>query len=448
MEKNAEKKVSIIVIISVVMFVVLAVAFTISNFISCRIMESEVARIANITMAEAKAQVIGKVGTMTAISLITGVIALVILAIIIRVLLVKPLIRIVSEIYRIAHYDLTEGNMQAVRNMAMRKDEVGSISANMMLMYNSLREIVTQIDQSAQMLSENADVLADRIMQVKKSSDEVSVTMNDLSRGAMTQAEEIATSSGAVAKLDGLIVGNLEDTQNLRENAREMDTVKNNGLAAIKDLIERTEKSRTSIDIVKEAMEQNNEQAQKIDATSQKINDIADQTNLLSLNAAIEAARAGEAGRGFAVVAEEIRSLAGETNALTNEIGIIIQELLQKTSNVTTDMESMGKIFEEQEQSVGQTREKFVQIEKCLTSVQTSVDKLYGSSNNMMGSKKVIVDMIEGLSAASEENAAGSQEILASVETQDRAIADIASMTQELSAVAHNLTQQAQKFRH
>ena len=183
----------------------------------------------------------------------------------------------------------------------------------------------------------------------------------------MSQAGEATTSANEVAKLDELIIQNICDTENLKSNAKEMERVKNNGLTAIKDLMEKTAKSRESIGVVRDAMRQNNEQAQKIEATSQKINDIADQTNLLSLNAAIEAARAGDAGRGFAVVAEEIRGLAEETNSLTNEIGIIIQELLDKTADATRNMETMEQIFQEQENSVGDTKENFVQIEQCLS---------------------------------------------------------------------------------
>lgn len=446
MEKAPYKKVSVIVRISVLMFIVLAVAFSINNFIACKVMENEVARIAGITMQEATAGVRQKVITLTSVSLIVGLLTLVILAVALAVMLVIPLKTVVAEIHKVARYDLTEGNMAAVRAKTTRTDEVGSMCRNIVLMQENLKNIVKQIDQSARTVSESAEILTDRTMQVKRSSDEISNTMNELSRGSMSQAEETSAGAGEIAKLDELIVRNIDDTKNLRENAEEMDKVKNDGLTAIRDLIEKTAKSRESISIVREAMAQNNEQAQKIEMTSQKINSIADQTNLLSLNAAIEAARAGDAGKGFAVVAEEIRSLAEETNTLTNEIGGIIQELLIKTSDATKNMEDMEKIFEQQEQSVGDTREKFIQIEQRLDNVKASVDTLYAASSNMMSSKKTIVGMIEGLSSVSEENAAGSQEVMAAVETQGSVISDIAGMSQNLSAVAELLKEQAQRF--
>lgn len=446
MENKTYKKVSVIVTITVFMFIILIFAFSINNVIACKMMEKEVVRVAGITMAEARSEITGTITMTTIVSLTVGIIALVFLALLMEFLVVMPLKRAVAEIHRIARYDLTEGDMANVRAMRTRKDEIGSISRNIILMYDNLRGIVMQIEQSSTTVSNNAGTLADQTMQLKRSSDEISTTMNDLSNAAMSQAGDTTTSANEVAKLDGLIVRNLSDTENLRNNAEEMDRVKNNGLAAIKDLIEKTEKSRESIATVREAMQQNNEQAQKIEATSQKINDIADQTNLLSLNAAIEAARAGDAGRGFAVVAEEIRGLAEETNSLTNEIGAIIQELLEKTADATQNMVSMEKIFEEQERSVGDTKENFIQIEQCLTSVQESVNMLYESGNNMTGSKEVIVEMIEGISATSQENAAGSEEVLAAVETQDSVITDITGMTQNLSAVAEELMEQAHKF--
>ncbi len=434
------------VTINIFMFMILTIAFSINNVISCKMMEEEVVRVAGITMEEARTQIMGTVKTVTIVSLTVGLIAPVPVALLMNFLVVRPLKKTVAEIDRIARYDLTEGDMANVRSMTARKDEIGSISRNIVLMFDNLRSIVRQIEQSSTTVSDNAAALADQTRQLKRSSDEISTTMNDLSNAAMSQAGDTTTSANEVAVLDGLIVRNIGDTENLRSNADEMDQVKNNGLAAIKDLIEKTARSRESIAVVREAMQQNNEQAQKIEATSQKINDIADQTNLLSLNAAIEAARAGDAGRGFAVVAEEIRGLAEETNSLTNEIGSIIQGLLEKTADATQNMESMEKIFEEQERSVGETKKNFIQIEQCLESVQASVHTLYESSSSMTGSKEIIVEMIEGISAASQENAAGSEEVLAAVETQDSVITDITGMTQNLLSVAEELMEQAHKF--
>ena len=87
-----------------------------------------------------------------------------------------------------------------------------------------------------------------------------------------------------------------------------------------------------------------------------------------------------------------------------------------------------------------------MQIEQCLESVQSSVDTLYESSTNMTGSKQIIVEMIDAISAASEENAAGSEEVLAAVETQDSVITNITGMAQNLSALAAELAEHAHKF--
>lgn len=440
------KKKSVIVNLVIFMFIVLLIAFTGPSAFACRVWEKDIARVAGITLAEVRPHVAGTVIKISILNVISGVVTLVIVTSVIYKMVINPLKICAREIHRVARYDLTEGEIEQVRAMNKRIDEVGSICRNITLMHDNLKLIVEKIDQSSVTLNADVSELSNKLMSVKQSSDEIARTMEEVNKGAFSQAEETTRGAMEVLNLDNLIVRNLSDVNNLHDNANRMDKVKNDGLVAIKDLIAKTERSKQSIASVKEAMEQNNVQAQKIDITSKKINDIADQTNLLSLNAAIEAARAGELGKGFAVVAEEIRSLAEETNALTNEIGEIIKELLDKTSEATDNMIDMEKIFEQQAQSVEDTQSKFIEIENCLESVQASVSTIFDSSNNMMESKNTIVNMIEGLSSISEENAACCNEAMASVDTQAGAISDITGMGQNLLAVAEMLNTESKKF--
>ena len=124
MENKKYKKVSIIVTISVLMFIVLTIAFSINNVVACKMMEKEVVKASGITMAEARAEIMGTVKIATMVSLTVGVIALVILAVFMEFLLVRPLKRTVAEIHRIARYDLTEGDMADIRVMRTRKEEI------------------------------------------------------------------------------------------------------------------------------------------------------------------------------------------------------------------------------------------------------------------------------------------------------------------------------------
>lgn len=441
------KNKSAIVSIVICMVFVLGIAFIVNNYYACIEVEKAVADTAGITVAEAKGQIGDTITALTLRSALCGVLSLVILAGVLYVLLTLPLTNAVEAIERVAAYDLsTEQLDDRLGKYIKRNDEIGRISRSILAMHENLTQIVTNIKGSAQNVSDNAGELAEKTIQVKTSSEEISKTMDELSKGAMSQAEETTRGVAEMSRLDEIIVKNMNDTRGLHDSAMEMNEIKDEGLDAIRDLIQKTISSKESIAIVKNALSQNNEQVQKIEQTSQKINAIADQTNLLSLNAAIEAARAGEAGKGFAVVAEEIRSLAEETNLLTNEIGGIIQELLDKTEESTQNMADLEMAFEVQESSVEDTKNKFLKIEQELSQIENAINALYESGDQMTQTKQSLVTMIENLSAVSQENAACSEEAMASVETQGNVIGNIAGMSQNLSAVAEVLQNEAAKF--
>lgn len=145
---------------------------------------------------------------------------------------------------------------------------------------------------------------------------------------------------------------------------------------------------------------------------------IAQQTNLLALNAAIEAARAGEAGRGFAVVADEIRKLAEQSNGFTGEIADIIEELSEKTEKAVATMDQVGKFMKEQTESVSSTNQKFEGIASSIEKMKNAIEIIAKSSKGMETKKEVIITTMENLSAISQQNAAGTEEVSASIQNK------------------------------
>ena len=437
---------SVIKKLVVFMGIVLVGILTIPTVISINMIVGKIASEQGVETSEISGLLGGTTAGIIILMIIMELIVLSIMVVVIYKLVIEPLRAIAYKLNRVSDFDLTTAGDEKFATMARRPDEVGVISKAMLEMQGNLRSIVQDIVESSEHVAANSSKLTDKTKLVQRSSDEIGVTMTEVSKGAMSQAEETSNGAAAIAELSDIINKNIGQTKMLHDKTNNMNSVKDAGLVAINELIENTRLSKKSINTVINALAENNDQVKKIEQTSLKINDIAEQTTLLALNASIEAARAGESGRGFAVVASEISTLADETNKLTNDINNIIDELLVKTKNVVNDMEEMEHTFEKQEASVITTQNQFVQIETTLKSVEESVGIIYDSSNDMIVSKDGIVSMIDALSAVSEQNAASSQEATAATESQNGAIADIADMCSDLTGVASVLKERANKF--
>lgn len=441
------KRKSAILNITIIMFVILAISFSVVNFISCKIMESQAVKLTGLTIEEVRSGIGPAVAVMTATSIIAVLIVLVILAIVIRQAILKPLMAGAIAVETVANYDLSD-NMAItnVRRYSKRPDEVGIVARSILSMRENLLDVVKGVSDTADGLSKAASSLEAETQQVNVVSDEIAKTMVNVSDSVTAQASE--TSQGA-AEAEGLankIADNIAATENLHDSAAKINKLKDEGLSAIQDLVHDTETSKKSLIMVKDALIQNEQQTQKIALMSQKINEIASQTNLLSLNASIEAARAGDAGRGFAVVADEIGSLAEETDKLTNEIEVIVRELIDKTSETTSNMETMEESFGKQETSVAITGEKFRDIENGISDINNKLNVIIDAGASMQANKDEIVSMIKRLSFTAEENAASSEEVLASVDVQTSSINTLLGMSSELHKAAEELKKKAKLF--
>jgi len=213
-------------------------------------------------------------------------------------------------------------------------------------------------------------------------------------------------------------------------------------LSAIGELISNTNESENAAKEISKVIEDTNISSKNIGNVSVVIASIAEQTNLLALNAAIEAARAGEHGKGFAVVADEIRKLAEESTKSTKEIDNIVTELINNVDNAVKKMATITEIFEIQTLKVNITEDKFKEISIAINVTEKIVNELFLSSSEMNDNKIQVLEVIQNLSAIAEEYAASTEEASASTEEQIVSIDEIANESESL----YELIQELNKF--
>ena len=359
----------------------------------------------------------------------------------------KPIILLSKIIEKLSKYDLSfDENSEAIKYMK-RKDEIGTITNALARMQNNFIEIIKNVSHASQQVSSSSEELTATSGQVSLSSEEVAKTIEEIASGATDQARETTDGALQINVLGEIIASEIELVKILNASAIEVNRLKEEGFVVLKDLEEKTSENNHAAKEVQDIIMNTNENADKIESASDMIKGIAEQTNLLALNASIEAARAGEAGKGFAVVAEEIRKLAEETNQFAGEISNTIANLSKMTEKGVTTMNKAGKIVEAQMLSLGNTQNKFEGISEAIEQVKNVAQELNESTARMLDKKTEIINVIENLSAISEENAASTEEASASVEEQTASIVQISEASEELSKLAEDMQESISKFK-
>lgn len=278
----------------------------------------------------------------------------------------SPIVELQKIIDRLANFDLTIEKNEKIRKYAARQDEIGQITTSLSIMQDNLTRLIKEIYDDADQVAASAEELTSTSQQSASAANEVAKTIEEIAKGAGDQAKETETGAISVNQLGQTIEKDQQLLAGMNDAVQKVDSLKDEGLSTMEDLVTKTQQSKQATQEVHQVILETSSSAEKIETASVMIRSIAEQTNLLALNAAIEAARAGEAGRGFAVVADEIRKLAEQSNRFTDEIASIVDELSGKVARAVTTMETVEKIVSEQRQSVESTHDKFEGITQAI----------------------------------------------------------------------------------
>ena len=381
---------------------------------------------------------------------IIGVISILLLFVIIYLIansVSKPIIKLSECIQGMVEYDFTLSDDSPSVIYSKNKDEIGVISRALITVKKTIQEIMVQITDIANQVSASSEELTASSEHSADTSKNLTRTVEEISNGAVMQAEDMQKGAEAMQVMDGALNANEIIIETLDSTIREVSSAKEKGILTIKQLIVATEKLKSSAENVHEVILTTNDRATQISSASNMIKSISDQTNLLALNAAIEAARAGEAGKGFAVVAEEIRKLAEQSNKFTEEIQEIVQGLMEKVTETVEIMNLVGGTVAEQNDKVNETQELFRLISSELDKNISEMNNLNSSVKDLESTKASLVGIIENLSALSEENAAATQEASEALNSQLYSAQEVASASASLSVMAQDMIEMITKFK-
>jgi Methyl-accepting chemotaxis protein len=333
-----------------------------------------------------------------------------------------------------------------VRTNIKRKDELGLLGAGFDQMIEKIGNLLQETKDAIDAVLQHSTVLEESSYQSAKTAESIAAAMEEISQGTAEQTNETSKSSATMNDLAmqiETVVSKASEVEKISGFARELSVKSNNAVAQL--ITKAAETDQITKAILNDILDLNNS-ADAIREITETITGIADQTNLLGLNASIEAARAGEMGQGFAVVSEEVNKLAVQSRNAAETINHILQTIQVKTQNSRKTAEQAHQIIEEQRLAVTSAKEAFAEIITATSDIIARIIFMNNIINNINRNKDHTIQSIVNISAVSEQTAASAQTVSASSEEQTALAEQVRTLAKELHKKADDLAETIAKF--
>ncbi|AMO86470.1 Methyl-accepting chemotaxis protein [Solibacillus isronensis B3W22] len=357
-------------------------------------------------------------------------------------LITKPILKVTEQMGYLANGDLTKELL-----LIKSKDEISRLADAMNLLHKNLRNSMKKVSETSETLTSHSEELSQSADEVKMGSEQVASTVQELAAGSETQANNASDLASVMNTFVETVQEANESGLRIEGNSKAVLSMTSDGAELMKQSIQQMEKIHSIVNESVEKVAGLDKQSQEISNLVTVIKDVADQTNLLALNAAIEAARAGEHGKGFAVVADEVRKLAEQvSNSVTDITGIV--DNIQKETFIVSDSLKVGyKEVELGKTQIESTGETFEGISVAVTEMVNSITTIGKNLSEISASTQEMNSSVVEIASVSEESAAGIEQTSASVQQTSSIMEEVAGSSKHLANLAEELNTLVREFK-
>ena len=310
----------------------------------------------------------------------------------------------------------------------------------------SLTDVISTVSINANNIAVTAEAMSTSIEETTAASEQIAQTVNELAKGSQDQSSKTEDVAHAMTDMTKTVQDVAANSQRAAETALQSNDIIQSMSRSAGELIAKMGAIQKAEAEAGEVIRELDKKSTQISEIVSLITSIADQTNLLALNAAIEAARAGEHGRGFAVVADEVRKLAEDSGNAAKQISGLIHDIQQGTTNAVSSIHKSSEEVVNGSSALNEALGRMKNVAEAGNNIAMMVQEIAAAAEEQSASIEEITSSVDEVAAISQEAAAGTQEASAGVEQQNSAMQELAKNAKELAGMAASMQEMVAKY--